>query len=127
MTRVERHAVRSALSGALQARGYSVAKDTAGSAGELYVQGDGDRASALFEFKQTADEACLTMYQGSWLPTLPPRFAVLPAAESLEPGVDFLQQAGLSVLFYEVEDSAVAFVDLQSALDEIVLRSAKAV
>jgi hypothetical protein len=127
MSGAEAGAVRSALSGALQARGYSVAKDTAGSAGELYVQGDGDRAAALFEFKQTADEACMTMYQGSWLPTLPPRFAVLPAAERLELGVDFLRQAGLSVLFYEAQEGAVAFVDFDKALADIARRSAKAV
>jgi hypothetical protein len=123
---VEPEVVRSALSVALLARGYSVAKDTAGSAGELYVRGDGDRAAALFEFKLTADEACMTMYQGSWLPTLPPRFAVLPAAERLEPGVEFLRQAGLSVLFYEAQDGPVAFVDFEEALAEIARRSAKA-
>jgi len=102
-----------------------VATDSAGSKGELYIQGVGDRAVALFEFKPSAEEACLTMYQGSWLPTLPPRFAVLPVSESAAASVDFLRQAGLSVLFYEWVDGQVTFVDLEKSLREVALRSAK--
>jgi hypothetical protein len=126
MSHLEAGAVRSALRNELQKRGYAVAKDTAGSSGELYIQGDGDRAAALFEFRATADDAVVTMYQGSWLPSLPPRFAVLPAAEKSGPSVDFLEQAGLSVLFYEVADGRVTFADFESALDEIARRRAGA-
>ena len=126
MSHLEAGAVRSALRNELQKRGYAVAKDTAGSNDELYIQGDGDRAAALFEFKATAEEACMTMYQGSWLESLPPRFAVLPAAEKPGPSVDFLGQAGLSVLFYQVAEGRVTFVDFESALDEIARRRASA-
>jgi hypothetical protein len=121
----DREVTRSALSSELGARGYSVARDTAGSKGELYIWGEGDRAAALFEFKVTAEEACLTMYQGSWLPTLPPRFAVLPASEKDAPAIDMLQQAGLSVLFYELVDGGVMFVDLEAAMALIAQRSPK--
>jgi hypothetical protein len=115
-------AVRSALKHELQERGYAVAKDSAGANGELFIWGDGDRAAALFEFKETAEEACGTMYQGSWLATMPPRFAVLPAVEKQAQAVDFLQQAGLSVLFYDATEGRPTFVGLDSALDEIARR-----
>ncbi len=126
MSHLEAGAIRSALRNELQKRGYAVARDTAGSSGELYIQGDGDRAAALFEFRTTADEAVATMYQGSWLQSLPPRFAVLPAAEKSAPSVEFLDQAGLSVLFYQVADGRVSFVDFEAALDEIARRRAGA-
>jgi hypothetical protein len=116
--------IRSALRLELEARGYSVARDTAGARGELYIWGDGDRAAALFEFKETADDACLTMYQGSWLPTLPPRFAVMPAAERLASSVEILLQAGLSVLFYAFAEEKVDFIDLEAAVAEIARRGA---
>jgi hypothetical protein len=111
----------------LETRGYAVAGDTVRLRGELYVQGDGDRAAALFEFKATVEEAFFTMYQGSWLPHLPPRFAVLPVSEGNDPGIDMLAQAGLSILFYEVRDTEdpdagngrVAFIDLEAALATI--------
>ena len=50
-------AVRAALRGELEARGYRVASDTLSLRGELYVRGDNDLARALFEFKTTAEEA----------------------------------------------------------------------
>ena len=111
--------VSSALRSELESRGHSVGGDTVGLRGELYVRGDGDRAAALFEFKSTAEEACVTMYQGSWLPTLPPRFAVLPVAERDEPALDMLTQAGFSVLLYEWSGEAVTFLDVEAALAKI--------
>jgi hypothetical protein len=122
----EEHAiVRRALSSQLEARGCSVAADTGRAKGELYIWGEGDRAAALFEFKPTADEAYLTMYQGSWLPTLPPRFAVLPTSEKNALAIEMLHQVGLSVLFYELADGGVRFVDLEAAMALIAQRSSK--
>lgn len=114
---------RASLRAELAAHGYSVAQDTDDSRGELYILGDGDRAAALFEFKETADEACMTMYQGSWAESLPPRFAVLPASQRDEPAVDMLAQAGLSALFYKVSDSEVAYLDLETAFRLIAERN----
>jgi hypothetical protein len=125
MTVIDPRKVRDALHQELTARGYVVARDTAGSTGQLYVKGDGDRAAALFEFKADADDACVTMYQGSWLPSMPPRFAVLPDTERFTSSVDFLRQAGLSVLFYTAGDAGVVFVELEAALGEMARRSAK--
>jgi hypothetical protein len=67
----------------------------------------------------TAEEACLTMYQGSWPATLPPRFAVLPAAERLSPDMSMLLQAGLGVLLYEMRDDEVTFRELEEAVAKI--------
>ncbi len=93
--------VSMALSAELQARGFAVAGDTVGLRGALYIKGDGDRALALFEFKGTAEEAIETMYQGRWMPDMPPRYAVLPVTERDKPELDLLNQAGLSFLLYE--------------------------
>jgi hypothetical protein len=100
-----------------------VAGDTVSLRGELYIRGEGDKALALFEFKATAEEACYTMYQGSWLSTMPPRFAVLPASERAEPGLDILRQAGLSVLLYEADQGGVVFLDLEATLAKVARRN----
>ena len=121
MDRQQTH-VRAALCNELTAHGYSVARDTVDSRGELYIWGEGDRAAALFEFKETAEEACLTMYQGSWPENLPPRFAVLPASQRDDPAVDMLGQAGLSTLFYEATETEVVYVELEAALKQITER-----
>jgi hypothetical protein len=112
-------AVREALRAELTARGYSVASDTVSLRRELYVRGPGDHAAAIFEFKSTAAEALESMYkgQGRWTPELPPRFAVLPAAERTSPEADLLVQAGFSVLFMEVLDEDILFLELESALE----------
>lgn len=78
----------------------------------------------MFEFKATAEEACVTMYQGRLLPTMPPRFAVLPVSEKGDPGLDMLEQAGLGVFLYEVDADRVVFVDLDAALAEMARRNA---
>jgi hypothetical protein len=116
--------VRQALRERLESHGHVVAADTVGLRGELYVRGDGDGAAAMFEFKATAEEAWLTMYQGRWLPTMPPRFAVLPVSERDDPALDVLRQAGLSVLLYEVDVQGVVFLDLEAALGEMARRNA---
>jgi hypothetical protein len=111
--------VKTALRLELESRGYHVATDTAGSNEGLYVRGEGDGAAALFELKPTAEEACLTMYQGSWLATAPPRFAVLPAVERFSPDVSMLLQAGLGVLLYDRRDDEVTFRELGEAVGKI--------
>lgn len=107
---------RATLRGELEARGYNVARDTLSLRGELYVRGDHDLALALFEFHATADEAFATMYQGSWVDGMPPRFAVLPAFEPHSQGLDLLEQARVHVLFFERAGADLRFPDLDSAL-----------
>jgi hypothetical protein len=110
--------VRAALREELETRGYAVASDSHGLRSELYVVGDNDLARALFEFKATAIEACDTMYQGSWLEGMPPRFAVLPASEAGSAGAEMLEQVRIVPLFFEVRDGSVAFPDLERLLAE---------
>jgi hypothetical protein len=111
--------VREALRLELTSNGWPVASDTVSLRRELYVWGTGDRAAAIFEFKRSAREAAETMYQGRWTSDLPPRFAVLPAGESNTPEASFLEQAGLSTLFFRVEGGDILFVELEVALDKI--------
>jgi hypothetical protein len=112
-------AVREALRRELDVRGYPVASDTVSLRRELYLRGVGDRAAAIFEFKATAQKAAETMYQGRWTSDLPPRFAVLPVAEQGAPDADFLEQAGLSVLFFAEVAEDILFVEFESALAKI--------
>jgi hypothetical protein len=111
--------VREALRRELIGRGYPVANDTVSLRKELYVWGEGDRAAAMFEFKATAQEAAASMYQGRWTSDLPPRFAVLPAGERDAPEADFLEQAGLSVLFFRGDGQGIVFVEFERALEKI--------
>lgn len=113
---MKRLTIRQALRAELEGRGYDVGGDTVGLRGDLHVRGAGDLAAALFEFKTTADEACITMYQGRWLDHLPPRFAVLPWSEQGDPALDMLTQSGLSVLFYQQIDGKVTFPDICEAV-----------
>lgn len=107
---------REALRAELAARGHEVAGDTYASRGELYVKGTGDLAAALFEFKPTAAEAAVTMYQGNWTVGMPPRFAVLPARAAEEPEFELLEQMHLIPLLYDDADDGVVFRDLDAAL-----------
>jgi hypothetical protein len=115
------NAVRELLRRELEARGHPVASDTVSLRGELYVRGPGDRAAAMFEFKASAAEAVESMYggQGRWTAELPPRFAVLPAAEQTDPDADFLVQAGFSVLFFTSADGDMLFLNLDDALEKL--------
>jgi hypothetical protein len=112
-------AVREALRRELAVWGYPVASDTVSLRRELYVRGEGDRAAAIFEFKATAQEAAETMYQGRWTSELPPRFAVLPEGERGVPDADFLEQAGLSVLFFEEEGQDILFAEFERVVEKI--------
>ena len=119
MNQAEAGAVREALRRELTGRGFCPASDTVSLRGELYVRGAGDRAAAVFEFKHTAREAAETMYQGRWTSDLPPRFAVLPATERGTPEADFLEQAGLSALFFREEGQDILFSELDRAVEKI--------
>ncbi len=109
-------AVRAALRGELEARGYRVASDTLSLRDELYVRGDNDLARALFEFKATAEEALTTMYQGSWVEGMPPRFVVMPASEKDARELDVLGQMRIQVLFFERTGEEVDFLGIEEAL-----------
>lgn len=111
--------VRDALREELRSRDHSVASDTLGARGELYVRGDGDLAAALFEFKCSAREAADTMYQGSWVEGLPPRFAVLPRQAAEEDSFEMLEQMRVIPLLYVIEGGRVEFDDLDEALAHI--------
>lgn len=111
--------VRSALRDELRSRGLDVADDTVASRGEIYVEGRGDLAAGLFAFRQSVTEAIETMYQGNWGEGMPPRFAVLPAAEMSDPSFEMLEQMRITPLLYEVDDGDVEFLDLDAALDTL--------
>ncbi len=113
-------AVRRALRAHLEALGYDVASDSHGLRSELYIMGEGDLARALFEFKKNAAEACDTMYQGSWIAGLPPRFAVMPQAESQSAEVELLEQVGVVPLYFSTDGGSVEFGQLDSILAEHV-------
>ena len=111
--------VRSALRRELAARGFGVAEDTVASRGELYVEGGGDLAAGLFEFKGSVQEAIETMYQGHWTQGLPPRFAVLPTTAASDPSFELLEQMRIVPVLYEVSDENAMFVELDVALQQL--------
>lgn len=108
--------IREALRKELTARGFEVASDTVSARGELYTRGAGDLASAIFEFKDTANDAIATMYHGCWVEGLPPRFAVLPASVKSEPSFELLEQMRLIPLLYEEQDGSAHFPTLTETL-----------
>jgi len=113
-------AVRAALRAELSARGHLVASDTLGLRSDLYIIGGNDLARALFHFDTDAGEAAMTMYYsaGSWAPGMPPRFAVLPAAESDSESLEMLEQMRAVPIFFAVEGARVTFSDLDRLLAE---------
>ena len=117
---IDLKAVRDALRVELQARGFEVASDTGGLKGELYILGAGDVALALFEFKTSAGEALETMYQGSWLEGMPPRFAVVPSCASDDRAIEVLEQVRIVPLMFEASPAGTRFRDLDRLLREHV-------
>jgi hypothetical protein len=111
--------VREALRRELRAWGHRVASDTIATRGELYIMGDRDLAAALFEFKRDVREAMDTMYQGSWVEGMPPRFAVMPVTVNDDPWLEVLEQARIIPLLYEVAGEDVTFIDLDAALEHL--------
>ena len=114
--------VRQALRAELTTRGHRVASDTLGLAQDLYIIGPNDLAKALFHFDDDAGELARSMYRGSgsWAPGMPPRFAVLPAAEAGNPSFEMLEQMRAIPLLYDVKAGQVTFRDLDRLIAEHV-------
>jgi len=113
-------AARAALRAGLASRGHLVASDTLGLGADIYIIGANDLAKALFHFDDDADEAAMNMYRssGSWVAGMPPRFAVLPASQSVSPSLEMLQQMRVIPLFYDAIDGHVTFRQLDRLLAE---------
>jgi hypothetical protein len=106
-----------ALRAELAERGHSLSGDTIGMQRSLYVMGPNDLARAVFEFKATAGDAAYElMFQGAWMPSMPPRFVVLPATEENDPSLDTLEQMRAIPLLYDVVGEAVTFRDLDQLM-----------
>ncbi len=109
--------VRRALHAELARRGQHLAGDSTGSNRALYVMGDNDVAAAVFEVKPSASDAVYDlMYQGAWVSGMPPRYAVVPAADADADSLDTLKQMRAHPLLFDIEDGAVRFRDLDEAL-----------
>lgn len=111
-------AVRCALRAELAQRGHHLSGDTTGMHKALYIMGPNDAAAALFEFKQSADDAVYElMYQGAWVASMPPRFAVVPAETAESASLETLSQMKAIPLLFDVAKDAVTFRDLDEVLD----------
>ena len=110
--------MRRALRSRLEEHGYRVASDSHGLRSELYIMGEHDLARALFEFKSSAAEAWDTMYRGSWLEGMPPRFAVLTCGESDSGALEMLEQIRVVPIFFETRDGGVESPGLDRLLAE---------
>jgi hypothetical protein len=120
---VDLSAVQRALRAELAERGYHLSSDTTGMHRALYVMGANDVASALFEFKPSADDAVYElMYQGAWVAGMPPRFAVVPAETAEGDSLETLAQMKAIPLLFEVVEDAVSFRGLDQVLGEHLVR-----
>jgi len=116
-TSVDAATVLEALRAELARRGHTLSADSAGAGSTLYIMGANDLARALFVLRPTADDAAYElMYQGSWPPSMPPRFVVLPGTEEAADALDTLEQMHATPLLYDADNGAVTFRDL----DELV-------
>jgi hypothetical protein len=114
-------AVRRALRAVLAERGHHLSSDSAGVHGSLYIMGRDDLARAVFEFKSSAgDAACELMYQGAWMPNMPPRFVVLPASEEHDPSLETLEQMRAMPLLYDDDAETITFRDLDQLMKTYV-------
>ncbi|MDO8963737.1 MAG: hypothetical protein Q7W30_04505 [Coriobacteriia bacterium] len=103
----------------LAERGHLLASDTTGMYRALYIMGPNDVASALFEFKPSADDAVYElMYQGAWVSGMPPRFAVVPAETAEDDSLETLAQMKAIPLLFDVAEDAVTFRDLDRVLGD---------
>jgi len=110
-------AVIYALRAELATRGHHLASDTTGMHRALYVMGANDVARALFEFKPSADDAVYElMYQGAWIASMPPRFAVIPGEHAQNPSLDTLEQMKAIPLLYDTNGEEFHFRDLDRLL-----------
>ena len=113
-------AVVAALRAELAQRGYRLSGDTTGMHKALYIMGDSDVARALFEFKPSADEAVYELvYQGAWVASMPPRFAVVPGDGAEEASLETLEQMKATPLLFDVSDGGITFRDLDRLLQGI--------
>jgi len=109
--------VQRALRAELAERGQHLAGDSIGSNRALYIMGPNDVAAAVFELKPTAGDAITDlMYQGAWVSSMPPRFAVVPAADADVDSLDMLEQMRAYPLLFDVADGTVLFRDLDKVL-----------
>jgi hypothetical protein len=89
----------------------------------LYIMGANDVATALFEFKPSADDAVYElMYQGAWVAGMPPRFAVVPAETAENDSLETLEQMKAIPLLFDVAEDAVSFRDLDQVLGDHLVR-----
>jgi len=110
-------AVRRALRSELADNGHLLASDTAGSNRALYIMGDSDVARAVFEIKQSADDAVYDlMYQGAWVAGMPPRFAVVPSVNAGSDSLETLTHMKAIPLLFDVAEDTVRFHDLERLL-----------
>lgn len=117
-------AVRLALRAELGERGYRLSSDSAGMSRSLYIMGPNDVASALFEFKSSAENAVYElMYQGAWVAGMPPRFAVVPAESAGEDSIETLTQMKAIPLLFEVTEGVVSFRDLDQVVGDRLRRT----
>lgn len=117
---VDLGAVRDALRAELVALGHDVASDTMSHGRHLYIIGPNDLAKALFVLGTDAGDMAEGMYRssGSWVAGMPPRFAVLPAAEVENPAFEMLEQIRAIPLLFTIEDAAVRLQELEQLLAE---------
>ena len=112
-------AVRLALRSALGSHGHRLSGDTAGIHRARYIMGDNDVARAVFEIKQSADDAVYElMHQGAWVAGMPPRFAVVPGAGAGSDSLETLTQMKANPLLFDVVGDTVTFRDLDRLLSE---------
>jgi hypothetical protein len=111
--------VRGALRAELAERGHHLSSDTTGMSRSLYIVGPNDVAIALFEFKDSADDAVHElMYQGAWIAGMPPRFAVVPAETAGSDSLEVLAQMKAIPLLFDVAEDAVSFHNLDRVLSD---------
>jgi hypothetical protein len=109
--------VAAALRDELPERGHHLSGDTTGMHTALYIMGDNDVASALFEFRSSASDAIYElMYQGAWVAGMPPRFVVLPNEGSDDESLETLEQIKAMPLLFDIHDGQITFRDLDERL-----------
>lgn len=115
----DRSQVAQALRVRLADHGHRLSGDTVGAHRALYILGDDDLARAVFEIKSSADDAVYElMYQGSWAPGMPPRFAVIPKVGTGNDALETLTQMKAIPLLFERTGDTVEFQDLDRLLGE---------
>jgi hypothetical protein len=102
----------------LETRRLIVGQDTTGMKRDLYV-GAGERPTILFEFKANPQHAADTMYHGHWEQGMPHRVAVIPATSDAQGHDEILEQAGISILYYNLLSQSIVFPGLDELLRDL--------